>query len=263
MEGGSGNDTYLVGYRGRGGDEVLEGAHGGFDRVLASVDYVLPAGVEALTIAVSFGQLGSGNPLDNVLRGSSGDDTLFGLRGDDRLLGGAGDDLVAGGLGNDVLSGNAGRDVLTGRTGRDLLYGGDNGDTLRGGEGADVLEGEGSRDVIVGGNGRDTLDGGAGADVFRFAQATEVGLGRSSDTILDFGTRDEIDLRGIDADTTTPRRQDAFSFIGDAAFSGTPGELRFAAGVLAGDLDGDGAADFALRVIGTGEPFGFEPLEFG
>ena len=100
---------------------------------------------------------------------------------------------------------------LPARPAATFFYGGANADTLRGGEGADALEGDGGRDVVVGGNGRDTLAGGAGADVFRFASATEVGLGRSSDTILDFEARDEIDLSGIDADTTTPRRHDAFS----------------------------------------------------
>ena len=46
----------------------------------------------------------------------------------------------------------------------------------------------------------------------------------------------------------------AFAWIGDAAFSGTAGELRFAfAGnttTVTGDTDGDGAADFALWLTG-------------
>jgi hypothetical protein len=48
---------------------------------------------------------------------------------------------------------------------------------------------------------------------------------------------------------------DAFSFIGGAAFSNTAGELRFgsyAGGVLVqGEVDGDGSADFSIALRGT------------
>ena len=55
----------------------------------------------------------------------------------------------------------------------------------------------------------------------------------------------------MDADTGRPGDQ-GFAFLGGAAFSGDAGELRFAGGVLAGDVDGDRAADFEIALLGVG-----------
>ena len=54
-------------------------------------------------------------------------------------------------------------------------------------------------------------------------------------------------LAAIDADATRPRNQ-RFDFIGNNAFSDTAGELRFRAGVVSGDVDGDGRPDFQIEV---------------
>ncbi|MGA0840103.1 MAG: hypothetical protein ACO3P1_09445, partial [Pseudomonadales bacterium] len=64
---------------------------------------------------------------------------------------------------------------------------------------------------------------------------------------------DRIDLSAIDADTTLADDQ-AFTFIGTAAFGNRAGELRYIPGatsVVQGDTDGDGVADFTLRVVGV------------
>jgi hypothetical protein len=42
----------------------------------------------------------------------------------------------------------------------------------------------------------------------------------------------------------------AFKFIGGDAFTGAAGQLRFAAGVVSGDVNGDGKADFQIAVTG-------------
>lgn len=60
---------------------------------------------------------------------------------------------------------------------------------------------------------------------------------------------DRIDLTDFDANALTRGLQD-FRFIGGQSFSGRAGELRFAGGVLAGDTDGDGTAEFAGTVAG-------------
>ena len=39
-------------------------------------------------------------------------------------------------------------------------------------------------------------------------------------------------------------------FVGASAFSGAAGELRFQAGILSGDLNGDRAADFEIALTG-------------
>ena len=42
----------------------------------------------------------------------------------------------------------------------------------------------------------------------------------------------------------------AFTWIGGASFGNVAGELRFADEVLAGDVDGDGEADFQINFTG-------------
>jgi serralysin len=72
------------------------------------------------------------------------------------------------------------------------------------------------------------------------------------DRILDFlWDRDRIDLSEIDANAVAGGNQ-AFSFIGTAAFTGVAGQLRyFAEGgalIVAGDINGDRVADFTISV---------------
>ncbi|MDB5695077.1 MAG: calcium-binding protein [Sphingomonas bacterium] len=119
------------------------------------------------------------------------------------------------------------------------LFGGAAGDTLRGGGGGDL---------IYGGLGADSLTGGGGADLFRY-QATAESTGSARDTIGDFGAGDRIDLSPIDADASTPG-DDAFAWIGAAAFTNIAGQLR--ASVIDGfttieaDTNGDGTADLSI-----------------
>ena len=54
----------------------------------------------------------------------------------------------------------------------------------------------------------------------------------------------------MDADSTSDGNQ-AFQFQEDEAFSGRPGELRYADNVLSGDVNGNGAADFAITITGA------------
>jgi Ca2+-binding RTX toxin-like protein len=122
------------------------------------------------------------------------------------------------------------------------------------GGGHDVLTGGDGADLIVGGGGADSLTGGAGADTFRYDAASDsIGL---ADLIGDFQSGlDRIDLSRIDADTIAGGNQ-AFSWIGSNAFSGSAGELRTyeADGyrLVEGDTDGNGLADFVIGFqIGT------------
>ncbi|MFT3975234.1 MAG: hypothetical protein QM699_17885 [Amaricoccus sp.] len=66
------------------------------------------------------------------------------------------------------------------------------------------------------------------------------------DRILDLGAGDRVNLAAIDADLTRAGNQ-AFHDLGAFGFSGHAGELTLRAGWLAGDLDGDGAADFRVH----------------
>jgi hypothetical protein len=68
---------------------------------------------------------------------------------------------------------------------------------------------------------------------------------------LDFASGDIINLGNIDA--IAGGGDDAFSFIGGAAFSNVAGQLRSTDNgngtyTVEGDVDGDGVADFAILV---------------
>ena len=74
------------------------------------------------------------------------------------------------------------------------------------------------------------------------------------DTILDFASGvDRIDLSAINA-TLEAKGQKPFHFVGEEPLSGRPGELTcidFGRYLLVeGDRNGDGTADFAIKVFG-------------
>jgi Ca2+-binding RTX toxin-like protein len=175
------------------------------------------------------------------LRGAADADSLFGGAGDDTISGGANADSLYGAADNDELSGGLGADLLLGGAGDDTLLGGADDDRIRGGLGDDVIDG---------GEGLDRLSGKDGADRFVFTDASHSAAG-AGDVIADFESGDLIDLSAIDADGDSLNGDTAFVFIGSAAFSGTAGELRLTDRGVAGDVDGDGVDDFAVRLPGA------------
>ncbi len=162
---------------------------------------------------------------DNQVLGLGGNDVIKGGRGDDRILGGDGDDRLWGRAGNDSVFGGTGDDRLSG------------------------------------GAGFDRLNGGEGSDVFDFDSARYIGGAQGRrDVIGDFiSGEDVIDFGGIDANDQACGNQ-SFRFIGDGAFSGRAGELRFLAmdgpgtqsdrTLVSGDTNGDMRADFTLELLG-------------
>lgn len=116
-------------------------------------------------------------------------------------------------------------------------------DYLFGNDVANRLNGNGGNDVIDGSKGNDIYTGGAGSDEFRISQTGY------TDTITDFTTGDRIRLSEIDAKTTNAAgTNDAFSFIGNAAFGHVAGQLRYDGNVVQGDVNGDGIADFSIVI---------------
>ncbi|HEX9964218.1 MAG TPA: calcium-binding protein [Allosphingosinicella sp.] len=123
-----------------------------------------------------------------------------------------------------------------------------------GGSGNDVLTGGSGADLINGGLRGDTLTGGGGNDIFRYDFA-EDSNSTERDGIQDFSPGDLIDLSRIDANTLIDGNQ-AFTFIGSAAFSGTASELRFEnislggpVWMVQGDTNGDGVSDFEVILV--------------
>jgi len=108
MAGGAGDDRYSVD---NAGDVVIENAGQGIDSVNANVDYTLSANIENLTLfngAIS----GTGNGLDNIIRGNDNDNILNGGGGNDSLYGGNGTDtFIIDGQGVDFI-----RDFTAGET---------------------------------------------------------------------------------------------------------------------------------------------------
>ncbi|KGO32645.1 hemolysin, partial [Desulfobulbus sp. Tol-SR] len=67
------------------------------------------------------------------------------------------------------------------------------------------------------------------------------------DTITDFAAGDTIRLTAIDANTGLAGNQ-AFTYIGSSAFTGVAGQLNYVSGIVSGDINGDGTADFQIAL---------------
>jgi Ca2+-binding RTX toxin-like protein len=252
------------------------------------------AGIEAV-VGSRLGDDLAGDAAANLLLGNEGDDTLQGAAGGDTLGGGLGKDRLNGGDGDDWLDGAEGADLMLGGAGGDTYVVTDLGDrvvegatagtdailttlaayalgvrletlafvgsgafagtgnaaanVLAGGRGADTLRGLGGNDVLRGASG-DVLEGGAGTDRFMLD-----GLGTVTVLDLDRGLRERIDLSAIDAVAATAA-DDLFRFIGNAAFTGAAGQLRWAelgaSRRIEGDVDGDMVADVVILTGAAG-----------
>lgn len=262
---------------GEGGNDWLQGNAG---------DDVLSGGADDDML---YGGLG-----DDILDGGDGADTLSDTDGFNRFAGGTGNDVyiilssavavieeargggtdevrATGnvtvlaenvenvrllGTGNTAATGNALNNAMTGNGGANSLSGGDGRDGIRALDGDDILDGGSGDDALNGGSGSDTLTGGSGADRFIF----DVLEFRPRDTVTDFSVRDgdRIDLSAIDAQPSVADDQ-AFAFIGTAAFSGAAGEVRLVA-LGAGNwlvelnIDADVGADMTIQLTSDFTP---------
>lgn len=153
-----------------------------------------------------------------------------------------------------TASSDAGVKLTAKSGGANFLYGGKGADTLAGGTANDSLSGGDGNDLLKGNAGADSLRGGAGGDTFSFDDNI---VGSDVDTIFDFRSAegDKINVHSMDANTATTRDDD-FRFIGTTGFSHSAGELRYeikgADAYLMGDVNGDGVADFSIKLVGVG-----------
>jgi VCBS repeat-containing protein len=186
LAGGAGNDTYFV----SAGDTVTEAAGAGTDTVVSDVTRTLSSNLENLTLAGTAAINGTGNTLDNVIRGNSAANALAGGQGNDTYFVSTGDtvteaasagtdtvvsdvawtlgsnleNLVLAGSANINGTGNTLANVITGNFANNILSGGSGSDTLNGGAGNDTLDGGSGADAMSGGLGDDTYAVGSTSD---------------------------------------------------------------------------------------------------
>lgn len=230
--GGDGSDTIWGGY----GNDTLDGGSGN-DSIFAS---------EGSNLVVA----GDGN---DTIAGGVGSDTILGISGLNELYGNDGNDSIEGGISNDLIGGGSGNDTIRGGDGSDTIWGGLGNDNIGGGAGRDVIYASSGSDTIWGGNGSDTiyagtgrdlLVGGSGADVFVFISSDHCGIGPGRDVIADFTHGiDQIDLSALQT-----------RFNGEFGLSGG-GRSSFYyysdRGLLIGDQNGDGRADWVIELTGA------------
>jgi Ca2+-binding RTX toxin-like protein len=233
-------------------------------------------------VGTNFNDTLTGNAGDNVIYGMDGDDIIYGGGGNDTLVAGNGGGGLFGGDGNDdlvlghltppttntslVIDGGTGTNTLDlsgfENVNVDLATGhGQVGDipdptlmsisnvqNVIGSVYADVIQGDANNNVITGGGSFDDLTGGGGADTFKYNAISDSNYQTGTDTIEDFSEAqgDKIDLSAIDANANVAGDQ-AFTFIGTAAFDGRPGELRDNGQFLEGETTGGTTANFAIE----------------
>jgi Ca2+-binding RTX toxin-like protein len=178
--GGLGNDTYLVDTT---TDTITENINEGTDTVSSSINYILGANIENLTLTGTSNINGTGNTLNNVLTGNSvnnlldggiGNDTLNGGTGIDTLIGAAGDDTYLVDTATDIITENANEGIDTVSSSVTYTLGvnlenltltassiNGTGNTLN-----NVLTGSSGNNALDGNAGIDTLIGGAGNDTY-------------------------------------------------------------------------------------------------
>lgn len=174
LQGGGGNDTYLVD---AAGDTIVEFFDEGRDSVRTAIPiYVLQANIEDLIFTGISSAVLVGNALSNHIAGGPGDDEMIGGDGDDTYVTTLGDTIVElDGEGNDTIETvsndyslvvpnienvtfiGSGPARLEGNAADNRLVGGLDADTLIGLAGNDLLfGGSGERNVLIGGSGDDT-----------------------------------------------------------------------------------------------------------
>ncbi len=180
LDGGPGDDTFLLNSSNLGGTDTLVGGTGTDTILLVGTVAIDDMDVTATTLAIAGGgttTIGAGSggiERVQVVGGEGADDIditgtpagvtefiVYGDFGNDNVAliaavltpatvhGGAGDDVITGGGGGDRLEGGDGSDSITGEAGNDSLLGGPSPDTIDGGAGSDLVDGGDDPDVYV------------------------------------------------------------------------------------------------------------------
>jgi Ca2+-binding RTX toxin-like protein len=270
MVGGSGTDTFVVGFT----DAVIQESAVGTNSVIeSSVSYTLPTNVNTLELTGSSYEVGAGNSANDLIIGDSGTDTLIAGSGSDTLIAGSGLDTLIAGSGSDTMQGNSlGGDtfVFNSGFGTDQITNAQNGDSIQFGAGitqssltfsaAAGVSGGAPSLVIVGGGGAITVQGGlapgAIADISFTGGATLTvpQLIAPSGRVTITGSGGNLILSPNNNDTVTGGSgQDTIDTWGnnDSLTSGTGGALIYAGGN--GDTVTGGSLNDTLVAMGSAD----------
>jgi len=235
MQGGAGNDTYVVDHV---GDVVIEAAGGGNDRVLSQVSYTLSDNVETLQLSSSKAIDGTGNAQDNTLIGNAGANVLDGRGGIDTLTGAGGADVFQ------FQFGEANGDVVTDFIGAGVA-GGDILRFLGYGAGA-TIERVGTSDYYRIQAGAEM---GGGSETIRLTGVTNLSAGDyvfgSGDVVVNPPVETGENVETLLTSYTLAENQKNLTYIGTDKFTGTGNSLdnKLVGGSNADRLDGKGGAD--------------------
>ncbi|MBX5177624.1 rhizobiocin [Rhizobium lentis] len=233
--GGAGDDSYIVDHA---GDLVTEVANEGIDTVRTNLSaHTLAANVENLTYIGMAAFTGTGNALDNVLKGGVAADKLMGAAGDDTLIGGGGSDTMLGGIGDDIYVVDVATDVVVenvnegtdtvrtalvgytlGNNVENLTYTGSANFSGAGNGLANTITGGAGNDVLNGGAGADTLIGGAGHDIYIVDNA--------GDLVTEAANEGTDTVRTNLASYVLAANVENLTFIGTGPFAGTGNALN-------------------------------------
>lgn len=171
---------------------------GNVDTVEVTFDYSLGNNIENLILNGSANINGTGNELDNQIKGNSGNNILSGGGGNDSLIGGGGLDTLIGGDGDDFYTIDNSADVIVenANEGDDGVFTtvsyvlsdnveglkalGESNINLTGSAGSNDLHGNSGKNILAGKAGNDFLEGGGGDDIYLFNR------GDGYDTINNF-----------------------------------------------------------------------------
>jgi Ca2+-binding RTX toxin-like protein len=293
VDAGDGDD-FIVGGDGAGNDIYIGGS--GIDTIkytsaLAGITVNLSASSNHAKSTLSGDRAGIGvdqlSGIENIIAGNY-KDVLTGNASRGRIDAGKGNDTLIGGTGNDTYvvdnvsdkiteAASAGTDTVQSSvaytlaahvenltlTGSGAINGTGNtlNNVITGNSGNNILDGGTGADSLIGGTGSDLLYGGADSvrDVFIFNSIAESKTGSTRDKVYDFRTKvDDLDLRGIDANTKLTGNQE-FSFSTTTARANSvwykaanlDGNTNTKEIIVYGDVNGDAKADFEIGLMGV------------